>query len=108
MKILFDQGVPVPLMMALEDHEVTTAHKLGWGDLGNGDLIALADQRFDLLVTTDKNLAYQQNISGRKIAIFILPTTRWPVLKPHGAAIAQAIAAADTGGYHTWALLDTS
>jgi predicted nuclease of predicted toxin-antitoxin system len=104
MKILFDQGVPVPLMMALEEHEVTTAHKLGWGELSNSDLIAQADQRFDVLITTDKNLAYQQNISKRKIAIFILPTTRWPALKPHGALIVQAITAANTGGYHAWAL----
>lgn len=102
MKILFDQGVPVPLAMFLEGHEVTTAHKLGWGELTNGDLITEADKRFDIFVTTDKNLAYQQNITGRKIAIFILPTTRWPLLKVHGDTLAQTISDIDSGGFHSW------
>jgi len=107
MTILFDQGVPVPLALFLEGHEVTTAHQLGWGELSNGDLIAEAEKRFQIFVTTDKNLAYQQNITGRKIAIFTLPTTRWPVLKPFGESIAQAISSTDTGGFHTWDLPNT-
>jgi hypothetical protein len=83
MKILFDQGVPVPLRESLISLEVSTCFEMGWAALSNGQLIAEAESQFHALVTTDKNLRYQQDLSDRKIAIFVLPTTRWPQLKPH-------------------------
>ena len=53
---------------------MTTAYEMDWADLENGDLLAAAEaQRFEVLVTTDKNLHYQQNLAGRKIAILVLP-----------------------------------
>ena len=72
--ILFDQGTPTPLRHALAGHTVPTAYEMDWAELENGDLLAAAEaQRFEVLVTTDKNLRYQQNLAGRKIAIFVLP-----------------------------------
>ena len=69
MKILFDQGTPLPLKNHLVGHEIQTAFELGWSALDNGDLIALAEESFDLLITTDQQLRYQRNLSGRKLAI---------------------------------------
>jgi hypothetical protein len=77
MKVLFDQGVPVPLRESLISFEVSTCFEMSWSTLSNGELIAETESHFDAFVTTDKNLRYQQDLSGRKIAIFVLPTTRW-------------------------------
>ena len=60
MRILFDQGTPVPLRRYLSGHTVSTAYEMGWSDLANGDLLAKAESQFDLMMTTDQNLRYQQ------------------------------------------------
>ena len=69
MKILFDQGTPIPLRNSLPNHVVETAHEKGWGNLKNGDLLTRAEaEGFDAPITTDQNLRYQQNLSGWRIA----------------------------------------
>src|SRR5580704_13929688 len=73
MRILFDQGVPRGLASSLSGHTVTEAKKLKWERISNGALLKLAeDAGFDLLVTTDKNVRYQQNLANRKISIVVL------------------------------------
>ena len=73
MRILFDQGTPVPLRRHLPDHSIATAFEQCWSDLANGKLLDTAEQSgFELLVTTDSNLQYQQNLTGRQIAIIVL------------------------------------
>ena len=99
MRILFDQGTPVPLRQHLSGHQVETAFELGWSRLTNGELIAAAESRFDVLVTTDKNLRHQQSLSGRKLAVVTLPTTSWPQLREHLVDIASALASAKPGEY---------
>jgi hypothetical protein len=75
----FDQGTPVPLRRHLQPHTVETAAELGWSELGNGELIAAAEEAgFDLMITTDQNLRYQQNLAERRIGIVVLMTTSWP------------------------------
>ena len=82
MRILFDQGTPVPLRRSLDAHEVATAYELGWSTVTNGDLIRLAEQEgYELLITTDTNLRYQQNLENRNIAILVLTTTSWPRIR---------------------------
>lgn len=82
MKILFDVNMPHPLRRELPGHEVVTAQFQGWAELENGDLVAAAEKDdFDVLVTADKNLRYQQNFAGRKIAILVLPTNKLKVLR---------------------------
>jgi hypothetical protein len=78
MKILFDHGTPAPLRHALTPHAVSTAYEMGWTKLDNGELLKAAEIDFDILITTDQNLRYQQNLSGRRLAILVLPTTSWP------------------------------
>ena len=78
MRILFDQGTPVPLRRSLSGHDVATAYELGWSTVINGDLIRLAEQEgYELLITTDTNLRYQQNLKDRNLAILVLTTTSW-------------------------------
>ncbi len=91
MRILFDQGTPAPLRRALIGHTVSTAYEMGWTQLGNGDLLRVAETRFDVLVTTDKNMRYQQNLSGRRLAILVLPTKNWPRLRGQVARVAAAV-----------------
>jgi predicted nuclease of predicted toxin-antitoxin system len=97
MKILFDQGTPAPLRWVLKQHNVSTAHEMGWGELDNGALLTAAASEFDVLVTTDKNLRYQQKLAGRRLAVLILPTTSWPQLQAQQGQIVSAINALRSG-----------
>jgi predicted nuclease of predicted toxin-antitoxin system len=100
MKILFDQGTPVPLRTHLQHHTVETAYERGWSDLKNGDLLARAEaEGFDALVTTDQNLRHQQNLAGRKIAVVVLMTTSWPRIRGRVDSVVQAIDNLPAGGY---------
>lgn len=99
MRILFDQGTPVPLRDFLIGHEVVTAFELGWSEISNGDLLEKAEGEFDLLVTTDKQLQYQQNLSSRRLAILVLPYASWIKLRKHAEKIASAITAMHPGSY---------
>jgi len=103
MRILFDQGAPVPLRRSLAAHEVSTAWQRGWAQLSNGDLLATAEAAgFDLLLTTDQNLRYQQDLSARRIAVLVLTVANWPALEPHASDIAAAIDSMKPGEYHEW------
>jgi hypothetical protein len=91
MKVLFDQGTPVPLRRELGEHEVKTAYEMGWAKLANGDLLKAAEDTFDAILTTDRNLRYQQNLQGRRLAILVLPTTSWPKIRRHISEIRDAL-----------------
>ena len=99
MRVLFDQGTPVPLRRVLTAHVVSTAYEMGWASFSNGDLLDAAEAQFDVLVTTDQNLRCQQNLAGRKLAILVLPFTSWPKLSGHIPRIVSAIEAM-TAGQH--------
>jgi CRISPR/Cas system endoribonuclease Cas6 (RAMP superfamily) len=100
MRILFDQGTPVGIRQSLSTHNVSTAYELGWNTLLNGELLRVAEEaRFDVLVTTDKNLVYQQNIAGRTIAIVVLGQARWALIRPMLKEISEAIDCAKAGSY---------
>ena len=101
MLVLFDNGTPRTLARYLIDrHTVTEARARGWERLENGELLTEAeDAGFEVLVTTDKNLRYQQNLSGRKIAIVVLGQGRWTLIQPHVAQVVAAVSAATPGSY---------
>ena len=99
MRILFDQGVPVPLRKKLAGHEVITCKEKGWDQITNGDLIAQAETLFDAFVSTDQNLKYQQNLENRKIAILVLPTTSWRKLEQNAASVMHALDTLKAGQY---------
>jgi hypothetical protein len=100
MKLLFDQGTPVPLRKHLLNHVVETAYERGWSNLKNGDLLSQAEaEGFDALITTDQNLRYQQNLSGRRISVVVLMTANWPRIKKHVDLVVQAIDSLRLGSY---------
>ena len=72
---------------------------MGWSNLDNGDLLSEAEKAFDLLITTDQNLKYQQNLAGRRISILVLMTTSWPKIQRGISDIAAAIAAMQPGDF---------
>jgi hypothetical protein len=91
LRILFDQGTPVPLRRALTGHDVATAYEMGWSTLKNGDPLRVAEADFEVFVTTDQRLRYQQNLTGRRLAILVLPTTSWPRIQAHVAEVVAAV-----------------
>jgi len=100
MLILLDQGTPVGIRRSLPGHVVKTAHQQGWSTLLNGELLRVAEEAgFDVLLTTDKNLAYQQNLSNRKIAIVALGRNRWSLIQPALPRITGAVDAVKPGSY---------
>lgn len=81
-------------------HTVETTHERGWSDLKNGDLLARAEaEGFDALVTTDQNLRYQQNLSGRSLGVLVLTTTSWPRIRGHANLVAHAADTLQPGAY---------
>ena len=102
MKILLDVCPPVQVRLALPAHDVRTAQKIGWGGLENGTLLAAAEaEGFDVFIVCDKNLRYQQNLSGRRLAILELWTTHRPTLERHFSLIGDATNAMKPGEYRT-------
>ena len=100
MRILFDQGTPAPLRRALSAHRVETAYERGWSSFENGELISPAEAAgFDVLVTTDRNLKYQQSLIDRSLSIAVLSSTSWPRIQRALSQVVAAVDAATPGGY---------
>ena len=100
MRILFDQGTPVPLRRHLTGHQVETAYERGWSRLKNGELLDAAERDgFEVLVTTDANLRYHQCLAGRRIAIVVLTTTSWPRIRRAVDAVIEVIDGVTLSGY---------
>ena len=100
MRILFDQGTPVPLRQHLTRHLVDTAFERGWSTLRNGEFLDVAEhERYDLLITTDQNLRYQQHLAARQLAIIVLLSTSWPRIQRRIEAIQTAVERVVPGGY---------
>ena len=100
MLILFDNGTPRGLARFLTGHSVEEARNRGWEELANGELIKAAEQAgFEVMVTTDKNIRYQQNLEARKIALVVLKNSQWPMVRLVAEDIAVAVLAALPGSY---------
>jgi len=100
MLVLFDHSVPAPLSPYLIGHTITEARTRGWDTLSNGDLLAEAERAgFDVFLTADKNIRYQQNLAGRRIAVVVLSTPQWPLVRLHIAKIVAAVNAATPGTF---------
>ena len=98
MKLLFDQGTPAPLRGHLLAYSVDTVAEKGWSDKGNGELLDLAEQEgYGVLVTTDQNLRFQQNLTGRGIGLVVLLSTDWREVRLRTREVGEAIAAVRPG-----------
>ena len=100
MRILFDHGTPAPLIPFLEGHTVTKAKDLGWERLVNGELLKAAEEaRFEVLLTTEKKMASQQNLETRTIAIVVLGNSQWRIVQRYVRRIAASVNAATSGSF---------
>ena len=101
MLVLFDNNTPRTLARyLLEHHTITEARARGWGELENGELLKAAEAAgFEVFVTADRNIGYQQNLTTRNIAIVVLGKGRWGLIKPHVAAVVAAVNAATPGSF---------
>ena len=100
MRVLFDNGTPSGVAKALSDHVVEEARSREWDALGNGELLQAAETAgFDVLLTTDRNIRYQQNLAGRTIAIVVLGKARWRLIRNSLPAISAAVEAATPGSF---------
>jgi hypothetical protein len=101
LRILFDKNVPVGVRRLLSGHAVQTFPETGWDpQLENGELLKAGEAAgFDVVVTSDQNIKYQQNLAGRKLALVVLGSNIWPIVRDHAAAIKNAIDAATPGSY---------
>ena len=97
---IFRQRRPRGLAALLTGHSVEEARLRGWEELANGELIEVAEKEgFEVIVTTDKNIRYQQNLKARKIALVVLGHSQWPMVKLVAGVIAAAVNAAEPGSY---------
>jgi len=100
MRILLDHNTPAPLRYALQGHQVETAFERGWAELLNGHLLSEAESSgFDLLITTDRGIRYQQNWSGRTIAMLVLSTNDWTRLRRCKEQILTAVNSMPASGF---------
>lgn len=100
MLVLFDHVTPRGIARFLVGHTVATAKERGWDTLSNGELLKAAEKaQFEVFLTADKNMRYQQNLAGRKIAIIVLSTPQWPRVKKHVDKIVAAVNKATAGAY---------
>ena len=99
MRIVFDKNVPVGVRRFLSEHEVRTFVEMQWhSQLENSELLKAAEaSAFDVMVTSDQNIRHQQNLTGWKLALVVLGSNIWPVVRDHGAAIAAKVDAATPG-----------
>jgi hypothetical protein len=99
-RILLDEGVPVGVRPHLQGFSVDTAAEVGWAGLVNGALIAAAEQAgYEIMVTCDQNIRYQQNLAKRQIALVVLETNNWVTIRAAVGTVTAAVNSAQPGSY---------
>ncbi len=99
MRILLDEGVPIQLRRGLSSHVVKTVQESGWSSMMNGQLLARAEGEFDLFITADQNLKYQQNLRDRKLAILELSSNRRRIIEKNFEIILEAVSHIEQGSF---------
>lgn len=100
MRILLDENTPRGVRRILAGHDVRTAAEMGWRGYSNGQLLDEAEKAgFAILVTCDRNLVLQQNLAGRNIAVVVLPTNTWPLIRAQPQSVRRAVANAAPGTF---------
>jgi hypothetical protein len=100
MRILLDENIPRPLRGVLTGHDVRTVPEMGWAAYSNGQLLDEAEKAgFEVFITGDQNLAFQQNLAGRNIAVIVLSTNAWPIIRTQPQTVRRAVANASPGTF---------
>ena len=99
MRILLDECVPYPMHKLIVGHESSTAQREGWGGVKNGELLRLAEGKFELFITSDQNIRYQQNLADRRLPVLELSTNKLRRIAAGADLILAAIAAMQPGEF---------
>jgi hypothetical protein len=100
MRILLDHNTPVPLRYWLIGHHVETAYERGWSKLTNGELLRMAEEAdFDVMITTDQGIRYQQNLAGRRLALVVISTNDWTRIRKSKSVVVDAISEIPAGSF---------
>jgi predicted nuclease of predicted toxin-antitoxin system len=99
MKILIDESLPRYLKRILIDYDAKTVQEMGWAGVENGALLKLAESEFEVFLTADKNIRYQQNLKGRKLAIIEFPSNKLSVVKRLESDLRTTLEQITTGDY---------
>lgn len=91
MNVLLDESAPRLIKTRLTGFSISTVQEMGWAGLKNGELLALAEQQFDVFITADQQLRHQQNMAGRRLAILVLPSNQVPLVARLLPMIAQTL-----------------
>jgi hypothetical protein len=99
-RILLDHNLPRRLRRLLPGHYIRTAQEMSWEEFTNGRLLTAGEEAgFDVLITGDKNLSYQQNLTGRRIALIVLGANSWKILRDHQDVIQAAVDSCSVGSF---------
>ena len=102
LRILLDENPPTGLSRLIAGHHVTPAFEMGWTGISNGDLIAAVEaEGFEVLITADQNIRYQQNLTVRRLILIVLSTNIWPIIRANRAPILAAVEHVKAGGHVT-------
>jgi len=100
LRVLFDKNVPYGTRYFLSNHQVETVDDHGWSRISNGELLETAEAAgFEVVITADQNIVYQQTLEGRKVALVVLGSNIWPIVRSHETAIRERVNAAVPGSY---------
>jgi hypothetical protein len=100
LRVLFDKNVPYPLKQYLAGYQVKTAEEEGWDQISNGELLSRAEKAgYEVLLTCDQNVGYQQNLAGRNISMIVLGSNIWPTVQAKIADIAAAFERVSPGSF---------
>ena len=97
MKILLDESVPRLLKLRLPHLDISTVPEMGWAGVRNGELLRRAEEHFNISITADRNLQYQQNLSGLRLAILVLPSNQVPTVNQLLPAVETLLATIQPG-----------
>jgi hypothetical protein len=99
LKILLDECTPRIVKKRLPQFVIQTVQEMGWAGIKNGKLLRLAEGQFDVMISTDKNLPYQQNLSGKSLAVIILPSNKVPIVVQLLPTLEQALQIVQPGTF---------
>ena len=100
-RILLDHNLDLDLRDLLPGHEVRHAVEMGWDQIGNGELLTIAEAAgFQIVITADQNICYQQNLSGRRLSLAVVSTNHWPTLRGSIGLIVETLGLVTSGSYH--------
>jgi hypothetical protein len=100
MRILLDEDTPIGVRRILPGHDVRTVPEMGWAGYTNGQLLDEAEKAgFDALITCDQNMVFQQNLAGRNIAVVVLSTNTWPIIRSQPQSVRRAVSNATPGNF---------